>query len=136
MKVAVRYYSKGGNTKKMAEAVADTINSSAENLQVNLTEEVDVLFLGSSLYAGKYNKDVEVFLNNNKHLIKEVVCFGSSASGKSTQPQVKKWGEKNGVNVNDKFFNCVGHFLFAHKNRPNEDDLNQLKDFVKEIVNR
>ena len=136
MKIAIRYYSKGGNTKLMAETLASKCELTAESTEVNLTEKVDLLFLGSSVYGGKYNKEVEAFLNNNKDLIGEVVCFGSSASGKSTQPQVKKWGDANGVLVNEKFFNCPGHFLFMHKDRPNASDLEQLVEFANGVVNR
>ena len=134
MKVAIRYYSKGGNTKKMADAVGEVAGINAEMTTVNLVEPVDVLFLGSSLYAGKYNKEVEEFLDANKANIKRIVSFGSSASGKSTQPQLKKWGEKNGVAVDDEFFVCRGHFLFAFKDRPNEEDLNNLKEFAKKVL--
>ncbi|MCQ2798728.1 MAG: flavodoxin [Bacilli bacterium] len=134
MNIAIRYFSKGGNTKKMAEAVAEVVGTPALETTANLEETADILFLGSSVYAGKYSKEVEEFLESNKDSIKEIVCFGSSASGKSTQPQVKKWGEKNGVQVNDKFYSCRGHFLFAFKDRPNEEDLNSLKAFAKEIL--
>ena len=50
MKVAVRYYSKGGNTKKLAEAIAEAVGEKAQTTDVKLTEDVDILFLCNSVY--------------------------------------------------------------------------------------
>lgn len=51
MKTAVRYFTMTGNTKKLAEAIAAALDVTAEDLSKPLTEDVDVLFLGSSVYA-------------------------------------------------------------------------------------
>lgn len=54
MNIAVRYYSRGGNTKLLADAIAKSLDVSAvsvdsENSEIN--EKVDVLFIGGALYA-------------------------------------------------------------------------------------
>ena len=46
MKIAVRYFSRGGNTKKLADAIAKAVGVDAETTSVPLTEDVDILFLG------------------------------------------------------------------------------------------
>ena len=46
MKAAVRYYTKGGNTRKVAEAMAEAIGVEAKSIDFPLEEKVDVLFLG------------------------------------------------------------------------------------------
>ena len=51
MKVAVRYFSRGGNTKKLANAIAEAVGAEALTTEVPLSEDVDILFLGSSVYA-------------------------------------------------------------------------------------
>lgn len=51
MKIAVRYFSRTGNTKKLAEAIAKAINVEAKITDKPLCEDVDILFLGSSAYA-------------------------------------------------------------------------------------
>jgi flavodoxin len=56
MKIAVRYFSRGGNTKKLADAIANAVGVTAETTDVPLTEDVDILFLGSSVYA--YGVDI------------------------------------------------------------------------------
>ena len=51
MKVAVRYYTKTGNTKRLAEAVAKAVGAEALPLSSPIEEPVDILFLGNSYYA-------------------------------------------------------------------------------------
>lgn len=46
MKIAVRYYTKTGNTKRMAEAVAKAVGVEALPISTPITEPVDILFLG------------------------------------------------------------------------------------------
>ena len=44
MKYAIRYYSKSGNTKKLADAISEVLDVPAYDLSHELTEDVDVLF--------------------------------------------------------------------------------------------
>ena len=46
MKAAIRYYSKGGNTEKVALAISKATGLPAETIDVPLLEDVDILFLG------------------------------------------------------------------------------------------
>ena len=61
-KIAVRYYTKTGNTKKLAEAIAETVGVKAESVTVPVDQEVDILFLGSSDHLS-----VGVILMNTLH---------------------------------------------------------------------
>jgi len=53
MKIAIRYYTKTGNTKKLAEAIASAIDVEAKTVDEPLSEDVDILFLGSAVYAAE-----------------------------------------------------------------------------------
>ena len=48
MTFAVRYYTKTGNTKRLAEAVAKELGVEALPISEPVTEPVDALFLGNS----------------------------------------------------------------------------------------
>ena len=48
MKIAVRYYTKTGHTRKVAEAIAEAVGVKALPISEPLTEPADVLFLGNS----------------------------------------------------------------------------------------
>ncbi len=131
MTCAVAYYSKSGNTKKMADAVAEVVGTTAQEVTVPISEKVDVLFLGSSTYAGGFDPSVGTFIRENADKIGKIVCFGSSASGKTTAGKVKKLADELGIPVYKKSFGCSGHFLFMHKNHPDDTDIAALKDFTK-----
>ena len=48
MKYAVRLYTRSGNTKKLADAVAKIVSVEAKDVTVPLDEKTDILFLGCS----------------------------------------------------------------------------------------
>ena len=47
MKIAIRYYSKTGNTEKLAEAIGEAIGVAPKTIDEPLNEDVDILFLGN-----------------------------------------------------------------------------------------
>ena len=51
MRFAVRYYTKTGNTKRLAEAIANELGVEALPISEPVKEQVDFLFLGNSYYA-------------------------------------------------------------------------------------
>ena len=62
MKCAVRYYTRSGNVKKLADAVADELGVKSLDVSAGLDEYVDVLFLGSSVYGANIDPAVKGFL--------------------------------------------------------------------------
>ena len=64
MKIAVRYYTKTGNTKRLAEAVAKAVGVEALPISAGITEPVDVLFLGNSYYAFTIDPEVRAFVSS------------------------------------------------------------------------
>ena len=90
MKVAVRYYTKTGNTKRLAEAVAEAVGAEALPLNVPIEEPVDVLFLGNSFYAFTIDPEVREFIRRlDKEKVGRIVNFGSAAMMNSTWKKVK-----------------------------------------------
>ena len=134
MKIAVRYYTRSGNTKKLAEAIAEAISVESCDITVPLTEKVDVLFLGSSYYAFDADDAVKSFIADNKDNIGKIVCFGTSAMMKSMKKPITKVAGKLGVAVADEEFHCRGQFGKIHKGRPNEKDIEEAKKFATHIL--
>ena len=64
MKYAIRYYSKSGNTKRLADALSDYLNVPALDISHDLTEDVDVLFFGSGVYGSSLDPGVISFISN------------------------------------------------------------------------
>lgn len=136
MKIAVYYYTRSGNTKKLAEAVAAAAGVSAEEINVPLQEKADILFLGSSPYGFDMDPAVRAFIEQNHKKIGTLVCFGSSASGMSTSKKIRKLADEKGLAVCEDFFQCPGHFMMLHKNRPNESDLSAAAAFTKTVLDK
>jgi flavodoxin len=63
MKYAVRYYTKTGNTKRLAEAIAKELGVEALPVSETVNEKVDILFLGNSYYAFDIDPEVKAFVS-------------------------------------------------------------------------
>lgn len=134
MNIAVRYYTRSGNTKKLAEAVAEAVKTEAEDITAPLTEKADLLFLGCSYYAFDIDEAVKEFITKNKSFIGKIVCFGTSALMSSMKKPVAKVSEVFGIPVADDEFHCRGSFGPLHKGRPDEKDLSRAADFARKIT--
>ncbi len=134
MKYAVSYYTRSGNTKKVADVIAEVVGVNAKSISEGISEPVDVLFLGSSLYAFTYDPSVEKFIQDNAANIKQIVSFSTSASGKSTAKFVKAACEKNGIKFYAHAYKCYGKFGIMNAKRPNDKDLEEAREFAKSVL--
>lgn len=134
MSFAVRYYTKTGNTKRLAEAVARELGVEALPISEPVTEPVDYLFLGNSYYAFTIDPEVRAFVASlDKSKVGKIVNFGTAAMLKSTYKKVKAEADKVGIPMDPREFHCKGEFKGAHKGRPNEDDINAALEFVRQF---
>jgi flavodoxin len=134
MKFAVRYYTKTGNTKRLADAMAKELGVEALPISEAITEPVDLLFLGNSYYAFTIDPEVRSFvLSLDKEKVGKIVNFGSAAMLNSTYKKVKAEADKVGIAMDEREFHCKGEFKGLHKGRPNEDDIKAAVEFVKQF---
>ena len=135
MKVAVRYYTKTGNTKRLAEAVAAALNTEALPISIPLDEYTDILFLGNSYYAFTIDPEVRNFVRSlDKSKVGRIVNFGTAAMLNSTYRKVKAEADKVGIPMDTREFHCRGQFKGANKGRPNDEDLKAAAAFAREIA--
>lgn len=135
MKIAVRYYTKGGNTKRLAEAVAEAVGVEALPISTPVNEPVDILFLGNSYYAFSIDPEVREFVRNlDKNKVGKIVNFGSAAMLNSTYKKVKAEADKVGIPMDEREFHCRGEFKGIHKGKPDADDLKAAAEFAKSII--
>jgi flavodoxin len=133
MTYAVRYYTKTGNTKRLAEAVAKELGVEALPISEPVKEKVDILFLGNSYYAFNIDPQVRDFVKGlDKEKVGKIVNFGSAALLNSTYKKVKAEADKVGIPMDEKEFHCKGEFKGIHKGRPNEEDVKAAVEFVKQ----
>ncbi|MBR6146826.1 MAG: flavodoxin [Lachnospiraceae bacterium] len=133
MRFAVRYYTKTGNTKRLAEAIAKELGVEALPIDEPVNEQVDFLFMGNSYYAFDIDPEVKKFVSSlDKDKVGKIVNFGSAAMLNSTYKKVKAVAEKAGIAMDEKEFHCKGEFKGIHKGRPNENDLKDAIEFAKQ----
>ena len=135
MKFAVRYYTKTGNTKKVAEAIAAVLGVEALPISEPLTEPVDILLLGNSYYAFTIDPEVRTFIRSlDKAMVGKIANFGTAAMMNSTFKKVKAEADKRGIPMVEQEFHCKGQFKNAHKGRPNAEDLKAAEEFAKGLM--
>ena len=134
MKYAVRYYTKTGNTKRLAEAIEKELGVDALPLSEGVKDAVDVLFLGNSYYAFNIDPEVKRFLASlDKEKVGKIVNFGSAAMLNSTYKKVKVEADKVGIDMDEREFHCRGEFKGIHKGRPDESDLKAAAEFARQF---
>ncbi len=135
MKIAVRYYTKTGNTKKLAEAVADAVGAEALPISAPITERVDILFLGNSYYAFSIDPEVRDFVRGlDKNMVGKIVNFGSAALLNSTYKKVKAEADRVGIPMDEREFHCRGAFKGLHRGKPDASDVKAAAEFAKKIA--
>ena len=135
MQYAVRYYTKTGNTKKLAEAIAEALGVEALPISVPVDEAVDILLLGNSYYAFSIDPEVRAFIRSlDKDKVGRIANFGSAAMLNSTYRKVKAEADKVGIPMLEKEFHCRGEFKGIHKGRPDGEDLAAAAAFAKSLI--
>ena len=137
MKISVRYQSRNGNTKAVAEAIADAAGTEAQSIDNPIKEPVDVLFVGGGVYMWDVDKSLRDFLTNlNPDTVKSAAIFSTGGSFSCTHKIAEVLNAK-GINVcsqtlsfkmgirNNSLLGGKGHITLTPK------QLNLVADFVK-----
>ena len=131
MKIAVRYYSQSGNTKKLADRIANTLGTKSFTVDKAINEKVDILFLGASVYWGGIDKNVRQFIDSlSPKMVGKVVVFSTSALKENAYSEMKNKLQEKRITVENRNFYCKGQFKILHKNKPNEEDLKRVQEFA------
>ena len=131
MSIEVRYHSRGGNTKRLAEAIAAAVGAPARDVSEPMNGRADTVFLCASVYAGSPDKSVTAFIRQNAKDIGEIFVVSTSASGKSTHGKIKATAEDAGTRVSENYFHCPGAWALFHKGRPNAEDCESAAAFAR-----
>lgn len=107
MTIAVRYYSRSGNTKTIAQAIAKGANTRAISImdEPELHEHVDLLFLGGAPYADIMSKHLREYAENIKpEMVSKVALFTTSNWSRRTVHALRKILKNKGIEVEEKYF--------------------------------
>lgn len=130
MKVAVRYLSRSGNTKALAEAIAKgagTIAVSADAPDAALTEPAEVLFIGGALYAYGIDNRLKDYLGTLKQeQVGKAVIFSTSWLSKHAITIIRKALTEKGIEV-------VSEVCYV-RGKPKEKALVAAQEFAKKFL--
>ena len=130
MNIQVRYYSRSGNTKALAEAIAQAAHATAisvDQTNANINEPTDFLFVGGALYAYGIDHHLKSWLNIlDASKVKKAVVFSTSRLSKYSIDVIKKTLQNKGITVLEE--------TIYYKNHPTDAELEEAKNTVKKII--
>ena len=116
MSAAVRYYSRSGNTKALAEAIAKTVHAEAVSVDAGdavISEPVDVLFIGGALYAYGLDGHLKDYLKSLDGVkVRKAVVFSTSWLSKHSVDLIKKALAEKGIPVEEEFILVKQNHVF------------------------
>jgi flavodoxin len=134
--IAVFVDSKGGNTRKVADAIAGELGVGGGDLRKPLPADAKVLFLGSGTYGALPGKEMTKFLADNDITGRRVALFGTSMKPEGAEKMIAVMEDavtKKGAAVIGRY-HCPGKFLFFNRGRPGKEDLENAKKFAREML--
>lgn len=140
MKYAVRYASRGGNTRAVADEIAKKIDVKAERISEPLEEEVDVLFLGAGVWFASVTKDMKEYLAAlDSGKIKQIVPFSTFGHLESAIKKITAAAKDKGIKVNEESFdlhlNMQGMTFFAPAGGDlTKEQINEVDAFVDKVL--
>lgn len=134
----VIYFSRSGNTKKIADSIAEEIHAKAEQVSNAIIKSTsDYFFLGSGCYGGKPSPVMMKFIKSNDFSGKKIGLFGTSGSGKGSELiEMKTSLEEKGAKIQGTF-SCKGKtFFLINRKHPSTDEMNQAKQYARNLVKK
>ncbi|MEA5002487.1 MAG: flavodoxin domain-containing protein [Christensenella sp.] len=127
----VRYFSRSGNTKVIAEAIAVAADVEAKDVSVLIAGQTDVLFLGGALYAGGIAGKLKKFIKTlSPEMSGKVAVFSTTADPDGAYEKIKKHLEKCGITPMKQEFHCTS--------RQVKDEATQKRaaDFARDVLGK
>lgn len=127
----VRYCSRGGHTRQIAEAIAEELGCEAVPTSERIRGYTDTLFLGGALYAGKIDDSIKGFITRlNRQNVGKIILFGTAAFGDPCKKIRKELTDK-GYLAETEVFLCKGSFKMFAKGHPDATDIENARKFAQ-----
>jgi flavodoxin len=134
MSIQIRYFSRSGNTEKLAREIGKELRVEAKTIDQSVPSGTKLLFLGASVYWGGVDNSIKKFIKTARGNVSKIAVFGTAAVAKSPYKELKSLLEQSGFEVEEREFHCRGAFGPIHKGRPNADDLKAIRVFAREVA--
>jgi len=135
LNVEVRYISRSGNTKKIADAIGKELGVKPLEAIIPLKKNTTILFLGSALYALQLDNEMINFIENTCFdKVDKIYCFSTTSLIQSSYSALSKALAKKGVKPEKLEFHCRGKFGALYSTRPNKQDIKKAAIFARTAV--
>lgn len=136
MNALVVYFSRGGNTRKVAEAIANELGCDA----IDITKErpnlsiIDLLVIGSGTYGAKPGKEFTSFLEELPSATgRSAALFATCSSGVVLWfDSIKSLLESKGYQICGSF-QCFGQIAFVRRGHPTAEELTNATEFAAQL---
>ena len=131
----VIYYSRSGNTKKVAEAIATELKVQARDVKTRpCIKKNSFVVLGSGCYLTQIGKEMTEFIKNNDFSGRQVAIFGTSGSGLGIEvSDLQGLLRDKGAIISGKFY-CRGKAFFIGAGHPTNKDLQEAREFARQLT--
>lgn len=134
MKYQVIYFSRTGNTRRVAESIASELGVKAEDVKNATLNEDAFVFLGSGCYGNKPAESMTRFIEDNDFTLRTVALFGTSAAGEGIEVKgMEDILSTKEAFITGKFF-CKGKFFLTNRGKPSHEDLDQARTFAETMM--
>lgn len=98
MKIAVRYQSRGGNTKAVAQVIADTLGVEAASIEKPLDEYVDLLFIGGGVYKWDADPGLKAYLQElDAQRVGSIAAFSTTGGMTVAVKRIEEAAKNKGI---------------------------------------
>jgi flavodoxin len=101
VKIAIRYQSRGGNTKEVAQTIAQAAGAMAESIEKPLAEPVDLLFIGGGVYKFDIDPSLKTFLKNLEPKLVASAAVFTTAGGMDKTQTIRSILKSRGIPVKE-----------------------------------
>ena len=132
----VLFYSIGGNTRKLAEIIAEEMGVKAADIRAaSVGPAAEIIFLGSGCYGSRPGESMMKFIEKNDFSGRKVAVFGTSGGNVGIEVDSMTAAlKRKGATVLGAITAKAKAFLLFNQDRPNQEDLAGSRKFAKEIV--
>ncbi len=135
--VSVIVYSRGGNTRRLADAIAGELDVKAVDVKAVKLGDAKVIFLGTGTYGGKPGKEMLDFIEGNDFTGRKVAIFYTSANphGHTGLVDTMTTALKNKGAAVPGIYHAPGKFIiFMNRGRPNDEDIAGARKFARDML--
>jgi flavodoxin len=130
----VVYFSRSGNTKKVAEAIADELGVKAKDIKTAGAPPADAfVFLGTGCYGAMLPAHIARYMNRFRFSGRKITLFTTSAFGAvAERSMIEKQIRDKGADITANF-QCTGQWLTMKKDHPNGKELESAREFARSL---